>query len=50
MKFLFKNIKKANFDVIYNIYNTYSSNYLIEIIFIIIQIMQNLGLTLCDRV
>ncbi len=50
MKSLFKNLKEANFDVIYNIYNLYTSNYIMEIIFIIFQAMQNLGLTLCDQV
>ena len=50
MKSYFKNLKEANFDVIYNIYNLYTSNYIIEIIFIIIQVMQNLGMTLCDKV
>ena len=45
-----KNLKFASFDVIYNIYNPHISNYIIEIIFVIIEVVQNLSMTICERV
>ena len=50
MKSFFKNLKYANFDMMYNIYNTYSLNNLTEAIFVIIVIIQNLSIILCDEV
>ena len=35
MDSFYKNLKLASFDVIYNIYNPHISNYIIEIIFVI---------------
>jgi hypothetical protein len=42
----FQKIKESNFNVIYNVYSSYSSNYIIDIIFSIIEIFQNLSLTM----
>jgi hypothetical protein len=40
----FQKIKESNFNLIYNVYSSYSSNYIIDIIFSIIEIFQNLSL------
>ena len=37
-------LKEANFNVIYYLYNTYSSDFKIEIVFSIIELLQNFGL------
>ncbi len=50
MDSFYKNLKLASFDVIYNIYNPHISNYIIEIIFVIIEVVQNLSMTICDGV
>lgn len=50
MDSFYKNLKLASFDVIYNIYNPHISNYIIEIIFVIIEVVQNLSMTICERV
>lgn len=50
MKSFFKNLKYANFDVIYNIYNTSTLSNLTEVIFVIIEVIQNLSMILCDEV
>ena len=42
----FQKIKESNFNLIYNVYSSYSSNYIIDIIFSIIEIFQNLSLTM----
>ena len=46
MNSFFQKIKESNFNVIYNVYSSYSSNYIIDIIFSIIEIFQNLSLTM----
>ncbi len=50
MDSFYKNLKLASFDVIYNIYNPHISNYIIEIVFVIIEVVQNLSMTICDGV
>lgn len=50
MDSFYKNLKLASFDVIYNIYNPHISNYIIEIIFVIIEVVQNLSMTISDGV
>ena len=40
----FQKIKESNFNLIYNVYSSYSSNYIIDIIFSMIEIFQNLSL------
>ena len=50
MESFYNNLKLASFDVIYNIYDSYISNNILEIIFYIIQIIQNFSLTLSDGV
>ena len=50
MDSFYKNLKLASFDVIYNIYNPHISNYIIEIILVIIEVVQNLSMTICERV
>ena len=37
-------LKEANFNVIYYLYNTYSSDFKMEIFFSIIELLQNFGL------
>ena len=50
MNELYKKIKEANFNVIYNIYNPYSSNFKVEIIFTIIEAFQNFGIIMNNLV
>ena len=50
METFYHNLKLASFDVIYNIYNPFISNNIIETVFFIIQIIQNLSMTICDGV
>lgn len=50
MESFYNNLKLASFDVIYNIYDSYISNNILEIIFYTIQIIQNFSLTLSDGV
>ena len=50
MNSFYKRIKLASFDVLYNIYESYISREIITILFDIIEIMQNLSITLCDGV
>lgn len=50
MDSFYKNLKLASFDVIYNIYNPHISNYIIEIVFVIIEVVQNLSMTISDGV
>ncbi len=44
MNRIYNKIKEANFNIIYNIYNSYSSNIKLEIIFTIIEVFQNFGI------
>ena len=50
MNSFYKRIKLASFDVLYNIYESYISREIITILFDIIEIMQNLSITICDGV
>jgi hypothetical protein len=43
-------LKEANFNVIYYLYNSYSSDYKIEIFFSIIEVLQNFGLIMNNLV
>jgi len=50
MNEFFKKLKEANFNVIYNVYNTYNSNFVLEIIFSFVEIFQNFGIIMNDLV
>ena len=50
MNSFYKRLKLASFDVLYNIYYSYISKEIIIILFDLIEIMQNLSITLCDGV
>ena len=50
MNDLFKKIKQSNFNVLYQVYSHYSSNYIIEIIISFIEIFQNFSLIMNDLV
>ena len=46
----FKKLKEANLNVIYNVYSSYNSNFILEIVFSFIEIFQNFGLIMNDLV
>ena len=50
MNEILKKIKESNFNVLYNLYSYYSSNYLIEIVISFIEIFQNFGLIMNNLV
>ncbi len=50
MNGFFKKLKEANFNVIYNVYSSYNSNFILEIVFSFIEIFQNFGLIMNDLV
>ena len=50
MNSFYKRLKLASFDVLYNIYDSYISKEILIILCDIIEIMQNLSITLCDGV
>jgi hypothetical protein len=50
MESFYSKLKLASYDVIYNIYDPFISNDIIETVFFIIQIIQNLSMTICDGV
>ena len=50
MNEIFKKVKEANYNVIYNIYNSSSSNLFIDVLFSFIEIFQNFGLIMNDLV
>ena len=50
MNEILKKLKEANFNIIYNVYNTSSSNFIIDILFSFIEIFQNFGLIMNDLV
>ena len=50
MNEILKKFKESNFNVIYQVYNTYSSNYVLDIIFSFIVNFQNFGLIMNEVV
>ena len=50
MNGFFKKLKEENFNVIYNVYSSYNSNFILEIVFSFIEIFQNFGLIMNDLV
>ena len=50
MNDVLKKIKESNYNVIYQIYNHYNTNYLIEIIISFIEIFQTFSLIMSDLV
>jgi len=50
MNEFFKKLKEANFNIIYNLYRTYDTNLVLDIIFSFIEIFQNFGIIMNDLV
>ncbi len=50
MDSFYDNLKLASFNVIYFTYDSYLSNNILNSLFSIIQVIQNLSMTICDGV
>ena len=50
MDSFYENLKLASFNVIYFTYDSYLSNNILNSLFSIIQVIQNLSMTICDGV